>query len=106
MAAQESGAQERQRREGARPALPSACQGSLPTSNKILYLCFQALEYAKTIPKPKPLNLTDQVSKEKKNQTYTGKEDTLPEISLLEILQSRHEREKQAVAAFKVLHIV
>ncbi|XP_044775553.1 jhy protein homolog isoform X2 [Neomonachus schauinslandi] len=66
----------------------------------------KALEYAKTIPKPKPSNLTGQVSKEKKNPTYTRKEDALPEISLLEILQSRHEREKQAVAAFKVLHIV
>ncbi|XP_027435489.2 jhy protein homolog isoform X2 [Zalophus californianus] len=66
----------------------------------------KALEYAKTIPKPKPSNLTDQVLKEKKNPTYTRKEDALPEISLLEILQNRHEREKQAVAAFKVLHIV
>ncbi|KAL2807419.1 jhy protein-like protein isoform 3 [Daubentonia madagascariensis] len=66
----------------------------------------KALEYAKTIPKPKPSNLTDQASKEKKNPNYAGKEESLPEISLLEILQSRHEREKQAVAAFKVLHIV
>nr|XP_025854815.1 jhy protein homolog [Vulpes vulpes] len=66
----------------------------------------KALEYAKTIPKPKPPSLTDPASKEKKNPTYARKEDTLPEISLLEILQSRHEREKQAVAAFKVLHIV
>ncbi|XP_015987723.2 jhy protein homolog isoform X2 [Rousettus aegyptiacus] len=79
---------------------------TIKTENKSSIPRQKALEYAKTIPKPKPLNLTDQVSKEKKNQTYTGKEDTLPEISLLEILQSRHEREKQAVAAFKVLHIV
>lgn len=81
-------------------------RGSLPISNNILSLCFQALEYAKTIPKPKPSNLTDRASKEKKNPTYARKEDALPEISLLEILQSRHEREKQAVAAFKALHIV
>ncbi|XP_047680187.1 jhy protein homolog isoform X1 [Prionailurus viverrinus] len=66
----------------------------------------KALEYAKTIPKPKPSNLTDRASKEKKNPTDARKEDALPEISLLEILQSRHEREKQAVAAFKALHIV
>ncbi|XP_025784803.1 jhy protein homolog isoform X3 [Puma concolor] len=66
----------------------------------------KALEYAKTIPKPKPSNLTDRALKEKKNPTYARKEDALPEISLLEILQSRHEREKQAVAAFKALHIV
>ncbi|XP_015418758.1 PREDICTED: uncharacterized protein C11orf63 homolog isoform X1 [Myotis davidii] len=65
----------------------------------------KALEYAKTIPKPKPSNLADQASKETKNPTSAA-EDTLPEISLLGILQSRHEREKQAVAAFKVLHIV
>lgn len=72
----------------------------------MLPVCFQALEYAKTIPKPKPSNLADQASKEKKNPTSAAEEDTLPEISLLGILQSRHEREKQAVAAFKVLHIV
>ncbi|XP_054381272.1 jhy protein homolog isoform X12 [Pongo abelii] len=66
----------------------------------------KALEYAKTIPKPKPSNLTHQASKEQKNPTYAEKEESLPEISLLEILQNRHEREKQAVAAFKVLHIV
>ncbi|XP_035869600.1 jhy protein homolog isoform X3 [Phyllostomus discolor] len=66
----------------------------------------KALEYAKTIPKPKPSNLTDHTSKDKKDPAYAGKEDTLPEISLLEILQSRHEREKKAVAAFKVLQIV
>ncbi|XP_055971080.1 jhy protein homolog [Sorex fumeus] len=65
----------------------------------------KALEYAKTIPKPKSSSVNDPASKEKKNSTYAGKE-TLPEISLLEVLQSRHEREKQAVAAFKVLHIV
>ncbi|XP_051704480.1 jhy protein homolog isoform X2 [Oryctolagus cuniculus] len=66
----------------------------------------KALEYAKTIPKPKPSNLTDRASKEKKKNSYAGKEESLPEISLLEMLQNRHEREKQAVAAFKVLHIV
>ena len=64
------------------------------------------MEYAKTIPKPKPSNLTDHVSRDQKDPAYAGKGDTLPEISLLEILQSRHEREKKAVAAFKVLHIV
>ncbi|XP_043852600.1 jhy protein homolog [Dromiciops gliroides] len=69
----------------------------------------KALEYARKIPKPKPVlpsNLNDQESKQKRNQSYSGEERNLPEISLLEVLQSRHEREKQAVAAFKVLHIV
>ncbi|XP_008567435.1 PREDICTED: uncharacterized protein C11orf63 homolog isoform X1 [Galeopterus variegatus] len=76
------------------------------TENKSAIPRQKALEYAKTIPKPKIPNLTGQASKEEKNPTYAGKEERLPEISLLEILQSRHEREKQAVAAFKVLHIV
>ncbi|KAM5310831.1 jhy protein homolog isoform 2-T3 [Glossophaga mutica] len=76
------------------------------TENKSTISRQKALEYAKTIPKPKPSNLTDHVSKDKKDPAYSGKEDTLPEISLLEILQSRHERERKAVAAFKVLHIV
>ncbi|EGW08664.1 Uncharacterized protein C11orf63-like [Cricetulus griseus] len=68
-----------------------------------------ALEYAKTIPKPKPPSLTDHAAKKNENTKNTRnreKEGSLPEISLLEVLQSRHEREKQAVAAFKVLHIV
>uniref|UniRef100_A0A8C2YTF4 Junctional cadherin complex regulator n=1 Tax=Chinchilla lanigera TaxID=34839 RepID=A0A8C2YTF4_CHILA len=76
------------------------------TENKPVIPRQKALEYAKTIPKPKQSSLTDQTSKGEKNATYSGKEESLPEISLLEILQSRHEREKQAVAAFKVLHIV
>ncbi|KAM6172716.1 jhy protein homolog isoform 2-T2 [Erethizon dorsatum] len=76
------------------------------TENKPVIPRQKALEYAKTIPKPKQSSLTDQTSKRGKNPTYDGKEESLPEISLLEILQSRHEREKQAVAAFKVLHIV
>ncbi|XP_055478120.1 jhy protein homolog isoform X1 [Psammomys obesus] len=66
----------------------------------------KALEYAKTIPKPKPPNLVDQAAKKNKNTRNSKKEGLLPDISLLEILRSRHEREKQAVAAFKVLHIV
>ncbi|XP_030684902.1 jhy protein homolog isoform X3 [Nomascus leucogenys] len=76
------------------------------TQNKSAIARQKALEYAKTIPKPKPSNLTHQASKEQKNPTYAGKEESLPEISLLEILQNRHEREKQAVAAFKVLHVM
>nr|XP_009005259.3 jhy protein homolog isoform X1 [Callithrix jacchus]XP_035120795.2 jhy protein homolog isoform X1 [Callithrix jacchus]XP_035120796.2 jhy protein homolog isoform X1 [Callithrix jacchus]XP_054097623.1 jhy protein homolog isoform X1 [Callithrix jacchus] len=76
------------------------------TENKSAVPRQKALEYAKTIPKPKPANPTHQASKEQQNPTYAGKEESLPGISLLEILQNRHEREKQAVAAFKVLRIV
>ncbi|XP_043337751.1 jhy protein homolog isoform X3 [Cervus canadensis] len=86
-------------------SIPSKPQTAI-TENKPAVPRQKALEYAKTIPKPKPSNLSDQASKEKKNPTHAGKEGTLPEISLLEVLQNRHEREKQAVAAFKVLHIV
>ncbi|XP_055404400.1 jhy protein homolog isoform X3 [Bubalus kerabau] len=86
-------------------SIPSKPQTAI-TENKSAVPRQKALEYAKTIPKPKPSNLSDQASKEKKTPTHAGKEDTLPEISLLEVLQNRHEREKQAVAAFKVLHIV
>ncbi|KAM9767370.1 jhy protein homolog isoform 2-T2 [Dama dama] len=86
-------------------SIPSKPQTAI-TENKPAVPRQKALEYAKTIPKPKSSNLSDQASKEKKNPTHAGKEGTLPEISLLEVLQNRHEREKQAVAAFKVLHIV
>ncbi|XP_057606712.1 jhy protein homolog isoform X2 [Hippopotamus amphibius kiboko] len=86
-------------------SIPSKPQ-TAKTENKSAVPRQKALEYAKTIPKPKPSNLSDQASKEKKNPTQARKDDTLPEISLLEVLQNRHEREKQAVAAFKVLHIV
>ncbi|XP_066895608.1 jhy protein homolog isoform X2 [Kogia breviceps] len=85
--------------------IPSKPQ-TAKTENKSVVPRQKALEYAKTIPKPKPSNLSDQASKEKKNPTHAGKGDILPEISLLEVLQNRHEREKQAVAAFKALHIV
>ncbi|XP_029337031.1 jhy protein homolog isoform X2 [Mus caroli] len=76
------------------------------TESKSVISRKKALDYAKTIPKPKPPNLPDQSAKKTKNSRHNEKEGSLPEISLLEILQSRHEREKQAVAAFKVLHIV
>ncbi|XP_031200919.1 jhy protein homolog isoform X3 [Mastomys coucha] len=76
------------------------------TESKSVISRKKALDYAKTIPKPKPPNLPDQTAKKTKNSRHSEKEGSLPEISLLEILQSRHEREKQAVAAFKVLHIV
>ncbi|XP_040586070.1 jhy protein homolog [Mesocricetus auratus] len=76
------------------------------TESKPVISRHKALEYAKTIPKPKPPSLTDHVAKKTKNTRNHEKEGSLPEISLLEVLQSRHEREKQAVAAFKVLHIV
>ncbi|XP_053515456.1 jhy protein homolog isoform X2 [Artibeus jamaicensis] len=76
------------------------------TENKLAISRQKALEYAKTIPKPRPPNPTDRVSQGKNDPAHAGNEGALPAISLLEVLQSRHEREKNAVAAFKVLHIV
>ncbi|XP_036894141.1 jhy protein homolog isoform X2 [Sturnira hondurensis] len=76
------------------------------TENKSAIARQKALEYAKTVPKPRPPNPTDRVSQGKNDPARAGKEGALPAISLLEVLRSRHEREKNAVAAFKVLHIV
>ncbi|NXA75612.1 JHY protein, partial [Thryothorus ludovicianus] len=66
----------------------------------------KALEYAKKIPRPKTF-LTrqgDQEVKEALPQAPTG--TSLPQIPSLESLWSRHEREKEVVAAFKALHIL
>lgn len=75
----------------------------------IFFICFlQALEYAKTIPKPKLYvsRPSEQEPKDEKNLARTLNGENLPPISSLESLQNRHEKEKQVVAAFKTLHIV
>ncbi|KAL7981561.1 hypothetical protein Chor_005649 [Crotalus horridus] len=68
----------------------------------------KALEYAKTIPKPRLFvsRSSEQETKEEKNLARTLNGENLPPISSLESLQNRHEKEKQVVAAFKTLHIV
>nr|XP_028564496.1 jhy protein homolog [Podarcis muralis] len=68
----------------------------------------KALEYAKTIPKPKLYvsRPSEQEPKDEKNLARTLNGENLPPISSLESLQNRHEKEKQVVAAFKTLHIV
>ncbi|NXQ47974.1 JHY protein, partial [Catharus fuscescens] len=65
----------------------------------------KALEYAKKIPRPKTF-ITRPSEQEVKGvlpQAQTG--TSLPQIPSLESLWSRHEREKEIVAAFKSLHI-
>ncbi|NWQ58938.1 JHY protein, partial [Neopipo cinnamomea] len=66
----------------------------------------KALEYAKKIPRPKTIS---------RPSDKEGKEEVLPQISdgssfpkipSLETLRSRHEKEKEVVAAFKALHIL
>ncbi|XP_070621152.1 jhy protein homolog [Erythrolamprus reginae] len=78
------------------------------TENKSVVSRQKALEYAKTIPKPRLFvsRSSDQESKEEKNLARTLNGENLPPISSLESLQNRHEKEKQVVAAFKTLHIV
>ncbi|XP_074833152.1 jhy protein homolog [Carettochelys insculpta] len=68
----------------------------------------KALEYAKKIPKPKSFSgkQSDEEPKEERTLTYSSDGQNLPQISSLKTLQSRHEIEKQVVAAFKTLHIV
>ncbi|NWS26850.1 JHY protein, partial [Polioptila caerulea] len=81
------------------PRLPEKPQVSSVSRQK-------ALEYAKKIPRPKTF-LPRQAAQEVKEvlpQAPTG--SSLPRIPSLESLWSRHEREKEAVAAFKALHIL
>ncbi|NXC11962.1 JHY protein, partial [Corythaeola cristata] len=68
----------------------------------------KALEYAKKIPRPKiyTARQSEEEAKEKKVLPQTLNGDRLPQIASLEALQSRHEKEKQVVAAFKTLHIL
>ncbi|XP_067420739.1 jhy protein homolog isoform X2 [Emydura macquarii macquarii] len=68
----------------------------------------KALEYAKKIPKPKTFSAkqSDEEPKEESTLAHTLKGQNLPQMSSLKTLQNRHEIEKQAVAAFKTLHIL
>ncbi|XP_036253185.1 jhy protein homolog [Molothrus ater] len=66
----------------------------------------KALEYAKKIPRPKTFiaKQWEQEVKEVLPQAPAG--PRLPKIPSLESLWSRHEKEKEAVAAFEALHIL
>ncbi|NXP25055.1 JHY protein, partial [Scytalopus superciliaris] len=67
----------------------------------------KALEYAKKIPRPK-IFMTRQSDKVKEEGVtpLTSDGTSLPKIPSLETLRSRHEKEKEVVAAFKALHIL
>ncbi|NXN07234.1 JHY protein, partial [Indicator maculatus] len=67
----------------------------------------KALEYAKKIPRPKTF-MARQSDEEVKEERvlFTSHEDSLPQIASLETLRTRHEKEKQIVAAFRTLHIL
>ncbi|NXH09938.1 JHY protein, partial [Bucco capensis] len=68
----------------------------------------KALEYAKKIPRPKTLmrRQSDEEVKVERVLPQTLNGGSLPLIASLETLQSRHEKEKQVVAAFRSLHIL
>ncbi|NXC48389.1 JHY protein, partial [Penelope pileata] len=82
----------------------------LPTKPQIISPVSRqkALEYAKKIPRPKTFTArqSDEQVKEERVLPPTLKGDNLPPITSLETLQSRHEKEKQVVAAFRTLHIL
>ncbi|XP_010721952.1 jhy protein homolog isoform X2 [Meleagris gallopavo] len=82
----------------------------LPTKPQVISSVSRqkALEYAKKIPKPKTFTArqSDEEVKEERVLLPTLKGDSLPPITSLETLQSRHEKEKQVVAAFRTLHIL
>ncbi|NXC03382.1 JHY protein, partial [Orthonyx spaldingii] len=68
----------------------------------------KALEYAKKIPRPKTFIMreSDQELEEGKVQPQAPTGIILPQIPSLETLWNRHKQEKEAVAAFKALHIL
>ncbi|NXY61244.1 JHY protein, partial [Callaeas wilsoni] len=68
----------------------------------------KALEYAKTIPRPKAFirRQSDQEVKEERVLPQAPNGPSLPQIPSLESLWDRHEKEKEFVAAFKALRIL
>lgn len=66
----------------------------------------KAMEYAKKIPKPKRVTSLKSPEQGPKEDMALLHMNILPQMTLLEELQLRHEQEKQAVAAFKALHIL
>ncbi|KAM9654586.1 jhy protein homolog isoform 7-T7 [Morphnus guianensis] len=82
----------------------------LPTKPQVISSVSRqkALEYAKTIPRPKTFTArqSDEEVKEERVLPQTLNGDSLPQIASLETLQNRHEMEKRVVAAFRTLHIL
>lgn len=81
-----------------------------------LFVLGQALEYARTIAKPKVLPRPNKEAQ--KRQAGTGAQALVQvqtrylsggdvgHLTLLESLRQRHEQEKQAVAQFKAVHAI
>ncbi|NWS00930.1 JHY protein, partial [Motacilla alba] len=66
----------------------------------------KALEYAKKIPRPKTFIARQSEQELKEPLPQAAAEPRLPKIPSLESLWSRHEKEKEVVAAFEALHIL
>ncbi|NXI07467.1 JHY protein, partial [Irena cyanogastra] len=66
----------------------------------------KALEYAKKIPRPKTFIARQSEQEVKEVLPRAPAAPRLPKIPSLESLWSRHEKEKEAVAAFEALHIL
>ncbi|NXN02856.1 JHY protein, partial [Sylvia borin] len=66
----------------------------------------KALEYAKKIPRPKTFIMKQPEQEEKEVVPQAPAGPSLPPLPSLESLWSRHQKEKELVAAFKHLHIL
>ncbi|NWR04793.1 JHY protein, partial [Paradoxornis webbianus] len=66
----------------------------------------KALEYAKKIPRPKTFTTKQPEAEVKEAVPQAPAGPTLPPLPSLESLWSRHQKEKELVAAFKTLHIL
>ncbi|NWY43532.1 JHY protein, partial [Sylvia atricapilla] len=66
----------------------------------------KALEYAKKIPRPKTFIMKQPEQEEKEVVPQAPAGAGLPPLPSLESLWSRHQKEKELVAAFKHLHIL
>ncbi|XP_069750641.1 jhy protein homolog isoform X2 [Narcine bancroftii] len=83
---------------------PSTDNKTIISSRKL------AMEYAKSIHKPKPLSANSKVANKSLAQDKLTKQDHYVELgpsenTILEMMQQRHEKEKQIVAAFKAMHV-
>ncbi|NXO75390.1 JHY protein, partial [Sitta europaea] len=77
----------------------------LPEKAQVSSVCRQkALEYAKKIPRPK--TFLARLAAPEGTRAVPAAGSSLPRLPALHSLCSRHQKEKEAVAAFEALHIL